>query len=82
MFVAVCAGAANRQSVIPIKAMDVMQVKRRLLEERERERERESLFLWPEAHHSAVIGLLSGSGCRLSRPLLSGWRLMRSSTHV
>lgn len=38
MFVAVCAGAANRQSVIPIKAMDVVQVKRRLLEERERER--------------------------------------------
>lgn len=84
MFVAVCAGAANRQSVIPIKAMDVVQVKRRLLEERESERARYGLFLflWPEAHHSAVISLLSGSGCRLSRPLLSGWRLMRSSSHV
>lgn len=76
----VCAGAADRQSVIPIKEMDVTQVKRRLSEERERY----GLFLglWPEAHHSPVISLLSGSGCRLSRPLLSGWRLMRSSSHV
>lgn len=77
--VVVCAGVANRQSVAPIKGMDVVQVKGDC---RKREGERLFLALWPEAHHSAVIGLLSGSGCRLSRPLLSGCRLMRSSSHV